>query len=437
MEKQTDNNNKKQWLQALLWIPTLYFASGLPYHTVTNISDYIYKEMGVSNADITFYTGILLLPWTLKPFWSPFIEMWSTRRWWIATTQLIMAICFIAIAFTLSTKHFFATSLIFFMLAAFVSATHDIAADGFYILGLSEEKQSFFSGIRNTFYRIAMVFGSGVLVMLGGKLTRSCDSAAIGWGITIAIVALLMLLFSLYHKVVLPAPAEDISRKPKNVREIFKNFGHIIVTYFKKPGIVGALLFLLLFRLPEAQLVKMGKLFMLDPVASGGLGLATEQIGFINGVVGVLGLIVGGIAGGICVSRKGLKYWLWPMVIAISIPDLVYVYMSYLQPADIYTIGSCIFIEQLGYGFGFTAYTLYMIYFAQGEYPTAHFAISTAFMSLGMMLPGIISGKIQQLIGYEHFFVWVMICCIVTFIVSALIKIDPEFGKKKKQINQL
>ncbi|MBR2300764.1 MAG: MFS transporter, partial [Bacteroidaceae bacterium] len=337
------------------------------------------------------------------------------------------------IAFTLSTKHFFATSLIFFMLAAFVSATHDIAADGFYILGLSEEKQSFFSGIRNTFYRIAMVFGSGVLVMLGGKLTRSCDNAAIGWGITIAIVALLMLLFSLYHKVVLPAPAEDISRKPKNVREIFKNFGHIIVTYFKKPGIVGALLFLLLFRLPEAQLVKMGKLFMLDPVASGGLGLATEQIGFINGVVGVLGLIIGGIAGGICVSRKGLKYWLWPMVIAISIPDLVYVYMSYLQPADIYTISSCIFIEQLGYGFGFTAYTLYMIYFAQGEYPTAHFAISTAFMSLGMMLPGIISGKIQQLIGYEHFFVWVMICCIVTFIVSALIKIDPEFGKKKNR----
>lgn len=432
MEKATDKNDKKLWLQAMLWIPTLYFASGLPYHTVTNISDYIYKEMGVSNADITFYTGMLLLPWTLKPFWSPVIEMWRTRRWWIVSTQLIMAVCFIAIAFALSTKHFFAASLIFFMLAAFVSATHDIAADGFYILGLSEEKQSFFSGIRNTFYRIAMVFGSGVLVMLGGSLTRICDSAAIGWGTTVAIVALLMLLFSLYHKVVLPTPAEDISRKPKNAREIFENFGHIIVTYFKKPGIIGALLFLLLFRLPEAQLVKMGKLFMLDPVASGGLGLATEQIGFINGVLGVIGLIIGGIAGGICVSRKGLKYWLWPMVIAISIPDLVYVYMSYLQPTDIYTIGSCIFIEQLGYGFGFTAYTLYMIYFAQGEYPTAHFAISTAFMSLGMMLPGIISGKIQQLIGYEHFFVWVMICCIVTFVVSALIKIDPEFGKKRK-----
>ena len=433
MNKNIHRSDKGLWLQAMLWIPTLYFASGLPYHTITNLSDYIYKEMGISNADITFYTGILLLPWTLKPFWSPFIEMWRTRRWWIVSTQLLLALCFIAIAFALSTKHFFAATLIFFLIAAFVSATHDIAADGFYILGLSEEKQSFFSGIRNTFYRVAMVFGSGVLVITGGWLARRTDSCAIGWGITMGIVALLMLLFSLYHKFVLPTPKEDIPRKPESIRAIFENFGHIIITYFKKPGIVGALLFLLLFRLPEAQLVKMGKLFLLDSATQGGLGITTEQIGFINGVLGVAGLIAGGIIGGICVSRKGLKYWLWPMVVAISIPDLVYVYMSYAQPTDIFTISSCIFIEQLGYGFGFTAYTLYMIYFAQGEYPTAHFAISTAFMSLGMMLPGILSGKIQQLIGYKHFFIWIMLCCIVTFAVSAIVKIDPEFGKKRNK----
>ena len=433
MDKEKNISDKKLWLQAMLWIPTLYFASGLPYHTITNISDYIYKEMGISNADITFYTGILLLPWTLKPFWSPFIEMWRTRRWWIVSTQLALALCFAAIAFALPTKHFLVATLIFFMLAAFVSATHDIAADGFYILGLSEEKQSFFSGIRNTFYRVAMVFGSGVLVIVGGRLARSTGNSATGWGITIGIVALLMLLFSLYHRFLLPVPADDISRKPKSVSEIFENFGHIIVTYFKKPGIIGALLFLLLFRLPEAQLVKMGKLFLLDPVAQGGLGLTTEQIGFINGVLGVAGLIIGGILGGICVSHKGLKYWLWPMVVAISIPDLVYVYMSFVQPGDIYTVGSCIFIEQLGYGFGFTAYTLYMIYFAQGEYPTAHFAISTAFMSLGMMLPGIVSGMIEQLIGYRYFFIWIMLCCIVTFAVSAIVRIDPEFGKKRNK----
>ena len=433
MDKEKNISDKKLWLQAMLWIPTLYFASGLPYHTITNISDYIYKEMGISNADITFYTGILLLPWTLKPFWSPFIEMWRTRRWWIVSTQLTLALCFAAIAFALPTKHFLVATLIFFMLAAFVSATHDIAADGFYILGLSEEKQSFFSGIRNTFYRVAMVFGSGVLVIVGGRLARSTGNSATGWGITIGIVALLMLLFSLYHRFLLPVPADDISRKPKSVRDVFENFGHIIVTYFKKPGIIGALLFLLLFRLPEAQLVKMGKLFLLDPVAQGGLGLTTEQIGFINGVLGVAGLIIGGILGGICVSHKGLKYWLWPMVVAISIPDLVYVYMSFVQPGDIYTVGSCIFIEQLGYGFGFTAYTLYMIYFAQGEYPTAHFAISTAFMSLGMMLPGIVSGMIEQLIGYRYFFIWIMLCCIVTFAVSAIVRIDPEFGKKRNK----
>ena len=433
MNKKKNISDKKLWLQAMLWIPTLYFASGLPYHTITNISDYIYKEMGISNADITFYTGILLLPWTLKPFWSPFIEMWRTRRWWIVSTQLALALCFAAIAFALPTKHFLVATLIFFMLAAFVSATHDIAADGFYILGLSEEKQSFFSGIRNTFYRVAMVFGSGVLVIVGGRLARSTGNSATGWGITIGIVALLMLLFSLYHRFLLPTPADDISRKPKSTRDVFENFGHIIVTYFKKPGIIGALLFLLLFRLPEAQLVKMGKLFLLDPVAQGGLGLTTEQIGFINGVLGVAGLIIGGILGGICVSRKGLKYWLWPMVVAISIPDLVYVYMSFVQPGDIYTVGSCIFIEQLGYGFGFTAYTLYMIYFAQGEYPTAHFAISTAFMSLGMMLPGIVSGMIEQLIGYRYFFIWIMLCCIVTFAVSAIVRIDPEFGKKRNK----
>lgn len=433
MNKEKNISDEKLWLQAMLWIPTLYFASGLPYHTITNISDYIYKEMGISNADITFYTGILLLPWTLKPFWSPFIEMWRTRRWWIVSTQLSLALCFAAIAFALPTKHFLVATLIFFMLAAFVSATHDIAADGFYILGLSEEKQSFFSGIRNTFYRVAMVFGSGVLVIVGGRLARSTGNSATGWGITIGIVALLMLLFSLYHRFLLPVPADDISRKPKSVRDVFENFGHIIVTYFKKPGIIGALLFLLLFRLPEAQLVKMGKLFLLDPVAQGGLGLTTEQIGFINGVLGVAGLIIGGILGGICVSHKGLKYWLWPMVVAISIPDLVYVYMSFVQPGDIYTVGSCIFIEQLGYGFGFTAYTLYMIYFAQGEYPTAHFAISTAFMSLGMMLPGIVSGMIEQLIGYRYFFIWIMLCCIVTFAVSAIVRIDPEFGKKRNK----
>ena len=415
---------------AWLWIPSLYFASGLPYHAITSVSDIMYKDMGVDNTSIALYTSILLIPWTIKPLWSPFVEMISTRRKWTLYSQLLLAVCFAAIALAVPSASFVLITLAAFMVGAFVSSTHDIALDGFYILGLTQEKQSFFSGIRNTFYRIATVFSSGILVMLASRLCDHFGEKSYAWSATFAVTAVIMAILYIYHRRTLPEPESDVSRTPDSIKGVFNNFGDIIKTYFQKPGIWTALLFLLLFRFPEAQLVKIGKLFLMDSTAAGGLALDKGDIGFIYGVVGVIGLIIGGIAGGICISRKGLKYWLWPMVIAISLPDIVYVYMSMVHTESLVTIGSCIFIEQLGYGFGFTAYTLYMIYFAQGKYPTAHFAISTAFMSLGMMLPGMVSGYIQQWIGYENFFIWVMICTTVTFIVSAFIKIDPAFGKK-------
>ena len=415
---------------AWLWIPSLYFASGLPYHAITSISDIMYKDMGVDNKSIALYTSILLIPWTIKPLWSPFVEMMGTRRSWTLYSQLLLVICFAAIAFTVPSSSFVLLTLMAFMAGAFVSSTHDIALDGFYILGLTQEKQSFFSGIRNTFYRIATVFSSGVLVMFADRMGKSLGNERYAWSATFAVTALIMAALFIYHRKAMPKPKNDIARMPKSIGEIFHNFGDIIKSYFQKPGIWATLLFLLLFRFPEAQLGKIGKLFLMDTISSGGLELSKGDIGFLNGVVGVFGLIIGGILGGICISRKGLKYWLWPMVIAISLPDIVYVYMSMAMTSDLTIIGSCIFIEQLGYGFGFTAYTLYMIYFAQGKYPTAHFAISTAFMSLGMMLPGMISGYIQEWLGYENFFLWVMLCTSVTFAVSALIKIDPAFGKK-------
>ena len=417
-------------INAWLWIPTLYFASGLPYHAITSISDIMYKDMGIDNATIAMYTSILLIPWTVKPLWSPFVEMTSTRRKWTLYSQIALAICFSIVAVSIPADNFLPLTLCAFMAGAFVSSTHDIALDGFYILGLTQEKQSFFSGIRNTFYRIATVFSSGILVMLANTIAHHYGNNRLAWSITFIITATIMALLFMYHNRALPYPKEDISRKTNGVKDIFNSFGDIIKSYFAKPGIAGTLLFLLLFRFPEAQLGKIGKLFLMDGTDAGGLGLSFGDIGFINGVVGIIGLIAGGIAGGICISRKGLKYWLWPMVIAISLPDIVYVYMSMTSPTDLTIISSCIFIEQLGYGFGFTAYTLYMIYFAQGKYPTAHFAISTAFMSLGMMLPGMISGRIQEWLGYENFFIWVMICTLVTFTVSALIKIDTQFGKK-------
>ena len=415
---------------AWLWIPSLYFASGLPYHAITSVSDIMYKDMGIDNTSIALYTSILLIPWTIKPLWSPFVEMIGTRRRWTLYAQLLLAVCFAAIALAVPSASFLILTLAAFMIGAFVSSTHDIALDGFYILALPQEKQSFFSGIRNTFYRIATVFSSGILVMLASWLCDYLGDKSYAWSVTFAVTAVIMAILFLYHRRTLPEPSADVSRTPDSIKGLFSNFGDIIKTYFQKPGIWTALLFLLLFRFPEAQLVKIGKLFLMDDAINGGLALDKGDIGFIYGVIGVIGLIIGGIAGGICISRKGLKYWLWPMVIAISLPDAVYLYMSMAQTTDLAVIGSCIFIEQLGYGFGFTAYTLYMIYFAQGKYPTAHFAISTAFMSLGMMLPGMVSGYIQEWAGYNNFFIWVMICTVVTFIVSALIKIDPTFGRK-------
>ena len=415
---------------AWLWIPTLYFASGLPYHAITSISDIMYKDMGIGNDRIALYTSLLLIPWTIKPLWSPIVEMVSTRRKWTLASQLLLAICFAAIAAAIPSKHFLALTLAAFFVGAFVSSTHDIALDGFYMLGLPQEKQSFFSGIRNTFYRIATVFSSGILVMLANRLGHSLGSDTLAWSATFATTGIIMLALYLYHKKAMPKPQNDTAGTTNSIKDAFCNYGDIIKTYFQKPGIWQALLFLLLFRFPEAQLGKIGKLFLMDCATAGGLALDKGEIGFIYGVLGVIGLIVGGIAGGICISRKGLKYWLWPMVVAISLPDAVYIYMSCALPQEMAIISSCIFIEQLGYGFGFTAYTLYMIYFAQGKYPTAHYAISTGFMALGMMLPGMLSGYIQEMVGYFGFFTWVMICCFATFAVSAQLKIDADFGKK-------
>ncbi len=412
------------------WIPTLYFAEGLPYFAATVISVILYKRLGVSNADIALYTSWLYLPWVIKPFWSPIVEMLSTRRKWIYATQLFMGALLAAIAFTIPVSHFFQWTLAFFWLLAFSSATHDIAADGFYMLGLDGEQQSFFSGIRSIFYRLATIFGQGVLIIIAGTLEKGTGSIATAWSITFTITAGIMLLLGGTHKIALPTPAADVSRSTNGVKEALQSFGEIWSSYFKKPGIVPAMLFMLLFRLPEAQLVKMLNPFLLDSRADGGLALTTEQIGITYGTIGVIGLIIGGIAGGVAISRRGLKHWLWPMVAAISLPDLVYVYLSMAQPTEQHIIDSCIFIEQMGYGFGFTAYMMYLIYFSRGQYPTAHYAISTAFMALGMMLPGMLSGHIQELLGYCNFFIWIMVCCIATFAVSATLKIDPDFGKK-------
>lgn len=412
------------------WIPTLYFAQGLPYVAVMTISVIMYKRLGISNADLAFYTGWLSLPWVIKPLWSPFIDLIKTKRWWITTMQLLIGAGLAGIAFTVPTSYFFQLTLAVFWLLAFSSATHDIAADGFYMLGLSSHEQALFVGIRSTFYRIATIAGQGLLIMLAGRLETSTQNIPFAWSITFMVLSGVFLALWGYHKFVLPRPHSDASAHQVSTSTLMHEFWATFVSFFRKEQAGIAILFMLLYRLPEAQLAKMSIPFLIDPIEQGGLGLTTEQIGWVQGTVGIIGLTLGGILGGIAVSHGGLKRWLWPMVWAISLPDIVYVYLSYVQPESLLLVNTCVFIEQFGYGFGFTAYMLYLIYFANGKHKTAHYAICTAFMALGMMIPGMVAGWLQETMGYQHFFIWIMACTLATFGVTALLKIDPNFGKK-------
>jgi PAT family beta-lactamase induction signal transducer AmpG len=411
-------------------VPTLYFAEGLPYVLVVTVSAIMFKQLGISNADVALYTSWLYLPWVIKPFWSPFVDLVKTKRWWLLLTQVILGAGLAGVALTLNTTNFFRWSLAIMWLLAFSSATHDISIDGFYMLGLDEGEQSLFVGIRNTAYRIAMIAGQGGLLILVGLFEKQFGSAVRAWSLGFLVAGGLMILLWLYHSYILPHPVADctIGISGKN---ILKEFGMTFVSYFKKPNILPALLFILLFRFPEAQLGKIAPLFLVDDAAAGGLALTTGQVGFAQGTLGVIGLLLGGILGGITLSHYGLKKCIWYMVAAISVPDLVYVYLSWLPTQNMALVSTCIFIEQMGYGFGFTAYTLFLMYFARGEHQTSHYAISTGIMALGMMLPGMISGILQEHMGYRTFFIWVIACCAVTCVVSAIIKYEPDFGKKQ------
>ena len=418
------------------WVPTLYFAEGLPYVAVMTISLILYKQLGLSNAEITFYTSWLYLPWVIKPLWSPFIDVVKTKRWWIMGMQLLIGAAFGGVAFTIPTSFWLQGSLFFFWVMAFSSATHDIAADGFYMLGLDQHQQAWFVGIRSTFYRLATIFGQGVLVMIAGNLqVMFRNTIRYSWSLMFYGVAGLFIALWLYHSYILPKPKDDKGMEKLDGSKLMSELKHTVVTFFTKmpvKEVTIAILFMLLYRMPEGLLAKVSSLFLIDSHGAGGLGLSPQEYGLVQGTVGIIGLTLGGILGGIAAGKDGLKKWLWPMVFAITIPDFVYVYMSYALPDSLLVVNICVFFEQFGYGFGFTAYMLYLIYFSQGEYKTSHYALCTALMALSMMIPGLFAGALQEAVGYRSFFIIVMIFCAVTFIVSRLVKIDPEFGKKQE-----
>ncbi len=415
------------------WIPTLYFAEGIPYVAVMTLSVIMYKRLGISNTDIALYTGWLYLPWVIKPLWSPFVDIISTKRRWVTVMQQLIGVAFALIALTLPTALFFRLTLAVFWLVAFTSATHDIAADGYYMLALDEHEQSFYVGIRSTFYRIASVAGQGLLVIIAGCIETYTGNIPLAWETVFLVLSALFLGFSLYHSFVLPkvedkAPDDRSKRSDETKRE----FGKVFSTFFRKKNVGIALLFMLLYRFPEAQLVKLINPFLLDSTEAGGLGLSTAEVGIVYGTVGIIGLTLGGIIGGLAAAAKGLRYWLRPMAWSMSLTCLTFVYLSYAASPSLAMINACVFVEQFGYGFGFTAYMLYLIHFSEGEFSTAHYSLCTGFMALGMMLPGMAAGWIQEMIGYRHFFIWTMICCVATIGVTYLVKVNPEFGIKHK-----
>ena len=479
---------KSKRIPPMAWIPTLYVAEGLPYVAVNTLSVIMYKNLGMSNTDIAFYTGWLYLPWVIKPFWSPFVDIIRTKRWWTVTTQFIIGAAFAAIALTLPLDSYVVLSLAVFWLIGFASATHDIAADGYYMLALDSSDQSLYVGIRSAFYRLATIIGQGGVVMAAGWMETAFGNVPRAWAVTFLILSALFLLIAFYHSRILPRPAADRPSGAMPARDdidacslrgsnpepdsdaaptglepapavpsekdrgfgpypdsgpasghstarILREFVGTFGSFFRKKHVWIAVIFILLYRFPEAQLVKMINPFLLDPAPEGGLGLSTAQVGLVYGTIGIIGLTLGGILGGVLVSRYGLKRCLWPMALALTLPCGVFCWMSMAQPdpaslLNLVLINTCVFIEQFGYGVGFTSFMLYMMYFAEGPSKTSHYAICTAFMALGMMIPGMFAGALQEWMGYVGFFWWIMGCCLVTLAVTALIKVDPSFGRK-------
>lgn len=421
-------------------MPTLYFAEGLPYFIVNNISVVMFKNMGMPNGMLALYTSLLYLPWVIKPLWSPFVDILRTKRWWIKGMQVLMSLAMLSLPFLLPegsgeaiahTPLFFVTMSLFWV-TAFASATHDIAADGFYMLALDPGDRAEFVGIRSTFYRLSSIFGQGILVAMAGVIETRTSDVHLAWKLTLLLSAVIFAVMTLYHTWSLPKPSEDTKSDKTSAADIVREFGRTFSTFFRKKHILTAVLFMLLYRFPEAFLLKMVNPFMLDPVEQGGLGMSTEAVGLIYGTIGVAALTVGGVLGGIAASRWGLKKSLWPMAASLTLPCLSFVFLAAFQPESIWITGACVALDQFGYGFGFTAYMLYLMYFSEGEYKTAHYSLCTGFMALSMMLPGLVAGYIQEAVGYVSFFGFVMVCCLVTVAVTFMIKVDPEYGKKNK-----
>ena len=422
------------------WIPTLYFGQGIPYVVVMTLSVIMYKNLGLDNTQIALYTSWLYLPWVIKPLWSPLIELFGTKRGWIVVLQFAIGASLALVALTIPGSDAFRMTLAMFWLMAFASASHDIAADGFYMLSLPAHSQAAFVGVRSTFYRLANIGGQGGLVYLAGVLQERTGSMATAWSIVFWVLTGLFILMAAYHWLMLPRPASDVrgvggvggggSASTADAGRLVREFFQVFAEFFKRPGIAVFIGFMLLYRFPEAQLLKLATPFLLDSTEAGGLGLTTKGVGIAYGTVGLTALTLGGLLGGVIISRIGLKRAIWPMVLSMHVPNVVFLLLAHFQPDSLVVVSTALAIEQFGYGLGFTAYLMVLIHVADGPHKTAHYAICTGFMALGMMLPGMWSGWLQAQLGYQAFFIWVLVATIPSLAATALIKIPDGFGKK-------
>jgi PAT family beta-lactamase induction signal transducer AmpG len=435
------------------WIPVLNFASGLPYAIIISVSVIMYKNLGISNEDIGIYTSLLYLPWVIKPLWSPFIDLYSTKRKWFLAMQLVISIAFLIVGITIPMNNFFVLSLAVFWVAAFASASNDVASDGFYLLALKKEQQSFFLGIRSTFYRLAMLSGNGLIVIFGGFLEQKYGDKTKAWSYTMIFVGFLMTIITIYNYFSTPKN-ENAIPKTETESGTDTSFGAVFSSFFQKKQIALVLAFILLFRLGESQLLKMLTPFLIDEKSVGGMGLTTQDVGIAYGTFGVIALVIGGVLGGIAISKHGLGKWMLPMILAMHLPIIGFILLSHFHPETIINLNfwfidyklnpilidinfnpfiyATIIIEQFGYGFGFAAFMMFLIYVAEGESKTSHYSIATGFMALGMMLPGMLSGYIQDYLGYGNFFIWVLCATVPGLILSQYLDYPKDFGKKSE-----
>ena len=421
------------------WIPSLYFSQGLPYVVVMSLAVVMYKNLGVSNTEIALLTSWLYLPWVIKPLWGPLVDLLGTKRRWVWALQFTIGAAFAMVALVVPAPSFLQLTLAVFWLMAFASATHDIAADGFYMLALPPATQAAFVGVRSTFYRLATIAGQGGLVYLAGMLQErsgqagQAAKAAQAWSWVFLLLAAVFVAAAAYHLWALPRPAGD-RPVPRGTR-FWADFGTVFAAFFRKPDVARILAFLLLYRFAEAQLLKLVTPFLLDPHSAGGLGLKTQEVGIAYGTVGISALTIGGLLGGWVISRGGLKKLLWPLMICMHAPNAVFVALAWWQPTSLPLVSAAVALEQFGYGFGFTAYMVYMLMVAGGAagenvHKTAHYALCTGFMALGMMLPGMWAGWLQDRLGYLNFFIWACVATLPSFVAAAFIRVPAGFGRK-------